>query len=288
MVELAFLEAIEGLLTNQASLVPAPKSVGVTEPADKGSLPAIVLALGSASRPGAGLGDRNRLMKGALPWSVTIDLANPTLPAIGGEPPVDLLSADRLQLTLPHGGLVKADGSEGPLESGDLSLTVAGQQQAVVTVATEGGQVSAQPDIGLLEFGAALPTQGLVEATYHVGQWEQRIVFIKGTLRVDVLAVPVAEVRTLSDGVARAVQSAGATIKGLNRIDLTELSSIGSPDLPITKVRGREMRFSFEYQFAVNRPESSGGVIGRIPITSRLALSDDGSQVGGVETTVVE
>ena len=189
MVELAFLEAIEGLLRNQASLVPAPKSIGVTEPADKGSLPAIVLALGSASRPGAGLGDRNRLMKGALPWSVTIDLANPTLPAIGGEPPVDLLSADRLQLTLPHGGLVKADGSEGPLESGDLSLTVDGQQQAVVTVAPEGGQVRAQPDIGLLEFGAALPPQGLVEATYRVGQWEQRIVFIKGTLRVDVLAV---------------------------------------------------------------------------------------------------
>src|SRR4051812_36567652 len=122
MTENAVLSTFETLLAG-LSLAPAPKSIGVIDPVAANELPAVVLAIEGASRPGDGLGGRSAMVSGALAWHAEIDLANPVLP---GEPAFSLLSPDRKTLTLPHGGLVTATGASSPLAPPDLAVKVKG------------------------------------------------------------------------------------------------------------------------------------------------------------------
>src|SRR6202035_4533565 len=110
-----------------AGLAPAPKTVSVAEPADAGELPAVVLSLEPPAGAGNGLGARGPPGTGALPWQASIDLANPVL---ADDPTVTLLDSGRKVLTLPHGGLVKKDGSAGPFTADDLTVQVAGAARA--------------------------------------------------------------------------------------------------------------------------------------------------------------
>jgi len=57
--------------------------------------------------------------------------------------------------------------------------------------------------------------------------------------------------------------------------------SLGSVGLPETspKVRRRTARLSFTFEQEVNRPDSSGGIIARIPVTSQMG---DGADPPGV------
>ena len=97
-----------------------------------------------------------------------------------------LLNDARTILTLPHGGLVRQDGSTGPLTAADLSVTVGGTNRPVVTGPPAGDEVRADPQVGQLTFATPLPGTGTVEALYLLGQWEQRLARLAGTLRVDV------------------------------------------------------------------------------------------------------
>jgi hypothetical protein len=285
MAETAFLSAIADFLSAEAALAAA--TVGVAEPAANTDLPAVVLSLEEARRLGGGLGERSALITdGALHWTATIDLANPVLPE---EPSFVLLSADRLQLILPHGGLRQADGGEGPLGPADLSVTVAGAPRTVVNAAPGPNEVRADPLIGLLTFGAALPPTGDVVANYVLGQWERRVTNIAGTLRLDARAAAASAVADLSVAAVDALLAAPRSgIGGLIKIALSDLSSVGAPDATLASSRGRSARFSFEYEHEVNRPDSSGGVIQRVPITSRLNVvtvdPSNGTLVTGVVT----
>src|SRR5689334_25343085 len=124
-VEISLLSALKTFLEG-LTLSPSPK-VSTAEPVVAGDLPAVVLSLEQAERPSVGLGDQGTLIRnGALAWSAQIDLAQPWLPDDPGHT-FPLVSGDRLQLTLPHGGQVHQDGtSDTPLTGTDMTVTVGG------------------------------------------------------------------------------------------------------------------------------------------------------------------
>ncbi len=285
--ESAFLQALSAYLGGPGVLLPAPAQVGVSEPTTAAELPAVVLWLEEVHRLGAGLGERAAMISnGALPVTARIDLANPVLPE---EPTFRLLSDDRRTLVLPHGGWVKADGTGGLLSSADLQVSVAGGARTVVNAAPGAGEVRPDATTGTLLFGAALPAAGSVQATYVLGQWERRVTPIAGALRIDVRAASSADAQALSDSVMAALD-AGAALpglpRGLRKVLLGQVSSIGLPVAAQANARGRSLQFSFEYEHEINRPDSSGGVIRRIPITTRLQATSIEPASGAIVTTV--
>lgn len=285
MAETAFLAAVQGYLQS-ALQNPAPALIGVAEPETVGQLPAVVLSLESTERAANGLGERSTLITdGALQWTVTIDLANPVLPE---DPTFRLLDNARLRLILPHGGQVRQDASTGPLGPADLSVNVAGNDIAVVTGAPAPGQVRADPTVGQLTFGSALPAIGIVTVTYFLGQWEQRVIRFKGLLRADACGANADAGASVADAIVAALTSADAKtgITRLLRIELNALSSVGAPEQP-TGLRRRTARFSFDFESEDNRPDSSGGVISRVPINVKLSVAAANPVTGTVSASVV-
>jgi hypothetical protein len=283
LTETAFLTAVRDYLQG-LTLVPTPSLIDVAEPNSDADLPAIVLSLESTERAGNGLGLRSALITGgALSWTATIDLANPVLP---DDPTFKLLDDSRTVLILPHGGLVRQDGSSGALGPADLSVTVAGSPVTVVASNPAAGQLSADPLVGKLTFGTPLPAAGLLTAGYFLGQWEQRITRIRGVLRLDVCATNSDDVAALWDSLLTAVLSddAKTSITRLLNIDLTGLGSIGQTETAVA-LRRRTGRFAFVFENEDNRPDSSGGVISRIPLISKVNVSVADPKTGLITVT---
>jgi len=272
MAESAFLAAVQSYLAEQ-SLAPEPESLGLAEPAASEELPAIVLSLETSARRAVGLGERVATMAGALEHEASISLASPVLET---DPTFTLLSEDRLSLILPHGGLVRADGSEGALGEADLTVRVGNTVRPVVSGTPSGAQVSCDPQVGRLTFATALPATGRVRARYFIGRWERRVALIEGVLRLDVCATSAGDVQALSDGAVAALLSAGAraSIERLLAIECRALSSIGPIETGFGNARRRTARFSFRYEQLIDQPESSGGIIARIPVTTLLTQGE--------------
>lgn len=285
MAETFFLSRVAAYLSG-AGLTPAPATVGVSEPATAPDLPAVVLSLETTSRVNPGIGERSQLMVGALAVQATIDLANPVLPE---EPTFVLLDPARRVLILPHGGLVKSDGTDpgdSPLASSDITVSVGGVAVTVVTNAPGAGEVEASPRIGSLTFGTALPAAGLVQVSYFLGQWEQRLERIAGMLRVDVCAANAADSVTLSDAIVDAMLAPAAktSVKRLITLTPASIGSVGAPETaPV--LRRRSTRLSFTFEREVNTPDSSGGIVARIPVTSQTG---DGLDPPGVTPDSIE
>jgi hypothetical protein len=265
-----FLRTITNYLRNDAGLSPSPAAIGIAEPVSTSELPAIVLEVAQIKQLGNGLGERSQLITdGALPWTATINLANPVLPE---EPTFRLLSQNRLELVLPHGGLVRADGSQGPLSSADFSVTVAGIARPIVAANPTGNQVTVDPQTGHLVFATALPATGNVTANYFLGQWEERTSRISGLLRILILDGTPSIVGDLSDAVVEALQPPRSkAIAGLHGMSLVSLGSIQAPDAALANSRARIALFSFEYELKINRPDSSGGIILGVRVEGNMA-----------------
>ncbi len=290
--ETALFQALTAYLSGAGVLLPAPARIGVAEPVVVAELPAIVLWLEEVHHLGAGLGERAALISnGALPVTARIDLANPVL---AEEPGFRLLSDDRRTLVLPHGGWVKADGTTGLLSSVDLVVSVVGAPRTVVNAAPAAAEVRPDASSGTLLFGAALPAIGTVQATYVLGQWERRMTPIAGALRIDVRAANANDTLALSDAVMAALdpdsdtdKATDATLpRGLHKVRLGQVSSIGAANAALAGARGRSLAYSFEYEHEINRPDSSGGVIRRIPITTRVAATSVEPASGAIVTTI--
>lgn len=272
MAELAFLRSTANYLS-AAGLQPAPALVGLAEPDAANQLPALVLCLEGSMRASSGIGERSAAMSGALPWQASIDLANPVLPE---EPSFSLVDAPRTHLILPHGGLVRRDGSTLPVTAADVTVTVAGTPRAVVSGAPGVGAVSVDGDIGRLTFGAALPNAGTVVVTYFLGQWEQRTLRASGVLRIDVCDATATGVSTLAEAVIDALQqpAAAAAIRRLISLTPTALSSVGRAEAS-PSLRRQVLRFAFAFEQELNRPDSSGGIIRRIEGKVRTDATQD-------------
>ena len=273
--ETAFLDALVAFLGGPAGLSPAPALLGAAEPAAGAELPAVVLSLDEVHRLGAGLGERSMLITdGALSWQADIDLANPVLST---DPSFRLLSPDRLTLVLPHGGLKQADGSDGPLGPPDLSVKLGATVFTVVNGAPAAGQVHADPLVGVLTFGAALPATGTLQVNYVLGQWERRVTPIAGSVRVDVYGADAAAAAALSAAVLDALGAATpAQIHGLRKLALAQVGSIVATDPAHASARRRSAVFAFDYEHEINRPDSSGGVIGSVLVQT---TGDSSTQV---------
>jgi hypothetical protein len=265
----AFFNALEGFLTGPAAPTPTPASVGAAEPVIQGDLPALVLSLDKVRSEFGGVGERSELVRGALAWSARIDLVDPVLPS---DPSFRLLSADRLRLVLTHGGLVRTDGSPGALGASDIQVTVAGAPRTLVAGAPGPGEFNVDPSIGLLTFGAALPAAGEVVADYFLGQWERTVLRLEGDLRVDACDRDAATAVDLSDAVVAALAGPDVAdlVEGIVTMRLSKLGSLGPPEKDFAQARRRKAVFSFQFEHVVDDPESSGGIIRRVPITTRL------------------
>jgi hypothetical protein len=287
MPELGFIAAIQSHLEQLDGLAPEPVLIGPSKPGAADELPAVVISLPEVRRLGGGLGGGAQPMTGVLVTGASIDLAAPVLPGEApGEAPLELLSPDRRVLTLPHGGLIRADAGAGPLGPADLSASVAGVPRTLVAANPAATQFSVEPEIGRLTFGAALPATGVVLASYHLGSWERTVTQLAGQLLVRVIAASAADVATLSAAVTRSLTRPGA-VSGLVELALIALGSIASVTTPAS--RSRALRFAFEYQHIVDAPARSGGIIGKVPIVTRLHLLRTDRATGAeVESTVIE
>jgi hypothetical protein len=267
MVENDFLDAVRGYLARPGLLQPAPALIGIAEPVQNNELPAVVLSLENLTRLGRGLGERSAVITGgALPWRATIDLANPVLPE---DPSLRLLDAARLVLTLPHGGLVRTDGSQGTPGPGDLKVSVDGVDRPVVSGAPTGLEVRPDPPTGRLTFATPLAPAGTLTADYFLGAWEQRVFRMTGRLRVAVWGMSISGIVDLSNSVMAALQAPAAVgLQGLNELRVEELGSIAWPQAAFPAVRFRSIGFGFEFEGEVNVPESSGGIIRTIPVNA--------------------
>lgn len=260
-----FLTAIADYL-GAADLAPVPAAVGVAEPAAVGDLPSVVLSVEQADVRNAGVGTRNELVrKGALPVTIEVDLEDPHLP---DDPTFTLVSADRLELVLHHGGLVRNDGTEGPLSAADIEVTVAGTGLDLAQPPPGANEFSAAPEVGRLTFGAPLPAAGVARAGYFVGQWERRRIRLSGLLRLDVCAASVADAVQLSDSTVDVVLQARRQVQGLLRVGEVSLGTVGPPEPDFANCRRRTARFRFEFELIEDRPDSSGGVIREVPVTA--------------------
>jgi hypothetical protein len=273
-VETTFLSAVSAFLSGLTGVSPKPK-VNMVEPALVADLPAVVLSLERVERPSVGMGEGSSTRTGALAWPAKIDLASPFLPDDPGHT-FSLLSADRKQLTLPHGGLVHQDGTgDTPLSGTDLQVKVAGIDRPVVSGTPTGLQVRPDAGTGVLTFATALPATGLAEANYFLGQWERRVERLNGVLRLDVCAATSADAQAVADGVLNALLDPAARqgVPRLISISLQSLGSIGLPEAASANARRRQARLGFQYEHDVDRPESAGGVIQRIPVTANVGIA---------------
>jgi hypothetical protein len=253
-----------------SALVPSPGSIGINEPERADAFPAIVISLEDLHRRGNGIRHRTTLITdGALRWQATIDLSAP----IVGDPPLVLLDKTRTGLILPHGGLVRRDATVGPLMKDDIAVTVDGVDRSLAIGVPLGDQFAVDPIVGKLMFARPLPPRGTLVAGYYLGQWEQRLERIGGTLRIDVLDPDARSVRALSESVLAAMLSPIASARILRLISLqsSAITSVGPPEPAFVSARRRTIRFAFEFEHAVDQPDSSGNIIDAIPIVASLA-----------------
>ena len=268
MIEQDLLDRL-GTVMSALALTPAPALVGVIEPRATTELPALVMSIEASQRLGNGLGERSMLVTdGALAWQADINLANPVLAT---DPTFSLINPGRTRLTLPHGGLVRRDGTTGALTAADIDVEVNDAVRTLVPEAPGAGQFSVDPLSGTLFFGDALPPAGSVETHYFLGQWEQRVVRSHGVVRVAVLAATAGDVQGLSNTVLAALgDAASGVLPGRSQFVVTDIGSIGAADPPLDAARRRILRFRFEFEQEINAPASSGGIIQRIPIQADL------------------
>ncbi|TML91495.1 MAG: hypothetical protein E6G08_00335 [Actinobacteria bacterium] len=252
----------------ESTLEPTPALVGATYPTANTDLPAVVLSCSGARQQLRGIG---RLpapsATGALRVTDTVDLANPV--ATFPDAVVTLLSNDRKTLTLLHGPLVAADGTNTTFGSADLHATVGATVFSVVEGTPGAGEVQPDPDLGVLRFGAALPATGTLTASYFVGEWEVRTERYQGTLLVETFAADTGAVDTLSRAVEAALlEPAGNGPLGLNEIEPTSWLPIDAAGPNRASARGRALAFTFDYELVEPHVGAGGGLISTVSVDS--------------------
>lgn len=264
------IEAVRSHLT--ANLTVPSVQVGVGEPTLLSDLPNVVISLHQLVNPSKGLGAHRQVQQGALAAHSAIDLADPVLDG------VPLLSEDRLVLNLLHGGLVDAQGSDTPLQAGDIQVARNATPFTLVAGVPAAGEFSVDAPSGQLTFGTALPADGLMQADYYIGQWERLTYQLQGILRVACVAEDNTDAEVLSNQVYNTL--AAHQITGLRELEITDLGAVAGFS-ESASMRARNLEWRFDYEAILDIPESSGGIIRQVTLHS----SQDGM---GVEEEQIE
>ena len=288
MAEVAFLTAMRDYLAGSAGITPAFATAGFANAGRNASFPLLSLSLSAVERVHIGLGGgATEVSDGALQVISTIDLANPVLDGADG---FSLLDGPRTGLTLPHGGLIRADDLPGALGPSDLTVTVDGTPRTLVAGTPAGNEFTADPLVGQLTFATALPASGSLVATYHLGIWERSTTLIRGTFDMDVWDSDVTRLVAVSDQSVRAVlATVDGGLSGVQKIALASLGPIGDEQPNPLSGRMRRAQFAFEYEHIVDLPMSSGGIISRVATTTELAaFVRDPATGAAIETVATE
>lgn len=270
---IALINALQSYL-EAANLSPPPNTVGVVETADTNDLPAIVISMKDLIVPSAGLGEHRLEVRGALAANSDIDLAAPILPGTD----FNLLSPDRLNLKLFHGGLVDMEGSDTSLGADDIQVRLNATSFNVVPAPPASGEVSVIPQAGQLLFADPLPASGSLSADYFLGHWERRVEQLGGILNVLIIGTDDNDTQLLSDAVMIAMAQAPDSVSGLRKLSLHSAATVSSYSTtpaarPPQIRRQRLLSWMFDFEHIIDQPESSGGMIHRINLSSQADTS---------------
>lgn len=260
-----FIDAMAAHLS--ASLKPPPVLVGGASPATAADMPAVTLAVADVVSPHPGIGRQPRAtVEGALRVGGRIDLADPVLRLQGDAVP--LLSPDRRTLQLPHGSVVRADGTDLlPFAASDLDAAVGGAAVALVPAPPGPGQMSVNPQSGALTFGAPLAAAGTLTLGYFVGLWDVEVERMGGEVTVDMVAADAAAVETLTRQVEAALSPpTWRHVAGLQDLQPVALGRIAPPDAAIGPGRRRTLTYRFNYERSIPVVRTSGGPIRQIAV----------------------
>jgi len=228
-------------------------------------LPCAVLSLTDVEQALVGLGRIPRGTRtGALHLTAAVDLADPVLDLRNGET-LRMLSPDRRTLTLPHGPIVRADGtSDLPFTAEDVSADD-GAPFTVVAGDPTGRQVRPDPAPGTLLFGDPLAPTGRLTLGYHVGQWDTETTRVQGVLLLDVVAATPAAVATAARAAAAELD---VPAQGVRTRPLAWEPVV--PALPDDAgvPRARSQRLTFHLDAEVELPvlTTGGGLISRLAV----------------------
>lgn len=241
-------------------------TVGDATP-ESADLPAVTIGIADVTSRLGGVGRIPRGTRtGALEVSLSVDLASPVLDLGGGESLL-LVPADRRTLVLPHGPLVRADGTpDDPFTAVDLKVRDT-SSWSVVAVAPTGKQMRPDVDAGLLRFGQALPATGTLLVTYFIGLWDSVVSRYQGRLSVTVtanrdqlhaLTRKVADLLALPDPAVRLAPLSWSTTARL---------ATGMP----AQARSQQLGYVFDAEVEQPLLTSGGGVIADVSVTLRAA-----------------
>jgi hypothetical protein len=257
---------VDALVTRISAGLGAGTRVDDVLPSAATELPSVTVSLAEVTQQVAGVGRIPRgTRSGALPITLDLSLASPSLDLGGGETLL-LVPADRRSLVLPHGPLVRADGTDsGAFAPADLVVRDGSGAWTVVAAAPTGRQVRPDVDAGVLRFGTALGTTGTLHVEYRIGRWDVVVSRHQGLCELSVAAEAAALpalVRRVAGEVARAHPSM--------RLVPTGWGSAGkapSGDVP-AKTRVQVLRYRFDAEIEQPLLGTGGGVIRDIEATA--------------------
>jgi hypothetical protein len=254
---------VDALAERLRAGLPTDTRVGDGRPAAE-ELPAVTLSLRDVSTTLAGLGRTPRgTRRGALHVQAVVDLADPVVELDGDRVP--LLSPDRRVLTLPHGQLVRVDGTDDtPLDGVDLAVAVAGDAVTVVPGPPAAGEVRPDPVTGTLRFGVPLPSAGSLTASYHLGQWDVRTVRFSGVLDIELAGADTAAVAALSRQVGSILDD---PLPHFTRLLPAAWGSIGLPPEGADQPRSQVLGYGFDFEREEPALPSGGGLIRTVEVT---------------------
>lgn len=273
----------------RAVVRPEPATIGAAVPAAAADLPAVTLSVREASSPLRSLGRTPRPPRtGALRVERTIDLADPVL-RVNGEEAL-LLSPDRLVAHLPHGAVVRADGtSTPPFGPDDLGADLDGAAITIVTgAAPQAGEARLDPDRGTLSFPSPLPATGLLTLAYFVGLWEVEAEHFTGELVVEAYGTDAGALDTLVRQVEGALAGPGAPpAPGLRPLEPMAVGTAEPPDADRFGARRRTLAFRFDFEREVAAIRGGGGVVDEVDVELGVEAERDGGVVRAEELFVV-
>lgn len=268
---------VDGIATRLGTALGPTITVSDAAPATAAELPVVVLSVTAAQQELVGIGRIPRGTRtGALAVAIAIDLDAPVLDLGGGETLV-LISANRREVTIPHGPLVKLDGTDDtPFDGSDVSAND-GAAFAVVSGSPAGRQLRVDPVGGIFRFGANLKASGTLTLTYHVGQWDVTTTRFQGDLGVRILATttPLARVTARLVADALAVSQSDARLTPLAWGEVGNVS-VGPGQNP-TNAHAQLLTYRFDTELEAPILPSGGGVISRIAVVERIRTREDPS-----------
>lgn len=230
------------------------------------ALPAVTLSLSDVVSRAAGVGRVPRgTRSGALEVGAEVDLADPVLDLGSGET-LPLVSADRRSLVLPHGPLVRADGTvDQPFTAGDLQVRDSAPYAVVGTVPS-GREVRPDVDAGVLRFGQPLSATGTLQVTYRIGAWDVVVSRYQGRLDVRTTAERT-DLPQLTRRVAEALEAPDAAVR-LLPLSWGSTARATAAGLP-PAARQQDLGYAFDAELEQPLLGSGGGVIARVEVRLR-------------------